>query len=73
MAQHKVLMTLPPREIKRADASFQVKRDGRVFGTLEISNGSVVWYPSGTTYGRKIGWKKFHDMMEEYATKFETR
>jgi hypothetical protein len=66
-------MTLPPREIKRADASFKVRRDGKVFGTLEISNGSVVWYPSGATYGSKIGWKRFHEMMEQSASRFETR
>lgn len=73
MAKHRVLMTLPPREIKRADASFQVIRDGRLFGTLEISNGSVVWYPTGTRHGHKMGWKKFHDLMEARATKIETR
>ena len=73
MATHKVVMTLPPREIKRADASFAVNRDGKKFGTLEISNGSIVWYPSGTTYGAKMGWKKFHDLMEENATRVEKR
>ena len=73
MAKHKVTMTLPPREIKRADASFAVKRDGKLYGTLEISNGSLVWYPSGTTYGSKMSWKKFHELMEENATRVEKR
>ena len=73
MAKHKVVMKLPPREIKRADASFSVRRDGKKLGTLEISNGSLVWYPAGTTYGRKLGWKKFDALMEENATRFETR
>lgn len=73
MATHKVVMSLPPREIKRADASFAVKRDGKKLGTLEISNGSIVWYPAGATYGRKLGWQKFNQMMEEKATRFETR
>ncbi|MEL7499026.1 MAG: hypothetical protein AAFN77_15570 [Planctomycetota bacterium] len=73
MAKHKVVMELPPREIKRADVKFKVKRDGKVFGTLEISNGSVVWFPSGTTYGRKMRWEKFHKLMEDNAARFETR
>ena len=73
MAKHKVIMELPPREIKRADARFKVKRDGRLFGTLEISNGSLVWFPAGTTYGKKIRWEKFDHLMEENATRFETR
>ena len=63
MAKHKVIMKLPPREIKQADASL----------TLEISNGSVVWFPANTTYGHKMGWEKFHKLMLEEATRFETR
>lgn len=42
MATHKVMMSMPPREVKRADAQFAVERDGKKFGTLEVSNGSLV-------------------------------
>ena len=70
---HRVLMTLPPREIKRADAVFSVEQDGKKFGTLEVSNGSLVWFPARTTYGDKVSWQKFHDLMEEFATRIEKR
>lgn len=73
MATHKVTLTLPPREIRRADASFSVERDGKMYGTLEVSNGSLVWFPPYTQYGLKVGWKKFHDLMEEHATRVEKR
>ncbi len=73
MARHKVFMTLPPREIKRADATFAVERDGKKFDTLEISNGSLVWFPPYTKYGLKMTWKKFHELMEANATRVETR
>lgn len=73
MVQHKVVMRLPPREIKRADAKFSVERDGKKFGTLEISNGSIVWFPPYTSYGCKMGWKKSNDLMEEHATRVEKR
>jgi hypothetical protein len=73
MATHKVMMTLPPREVKRADATFSVERDGKKLGTLEISNGSLVWFPPYNQYGLKVGWKKFHDLMEEHATRVEKR
>lgn len=72
MAKHKVTMTLPPRQIKRADAMFKVNQDGKRFGTLEISNGSLVWFPAYTQYGRKISWKKFDKLMEG-ATRIEKR
>jgi hypothetical protein len=70
---HKVTMTIPPREIRRADAVFVVERDGRMFGTLEVSQGSLVWFPPYTTFGCKVGWQKFHELMEEHATRIEKR
>lgn len=73
MAKHKVVMSLPPREIKRADASFAIERDGKKFGTLEISNGTLVWFPPYTKYGLKMGWEKFSELMEEHATRVESR
>ena len=66
-------MEMPAKEIKRADVSFTVRRDGRKFGTLEISNGSIVWFPASTTYGRKMGWERFHEVMEDEARRFEKR
>jgi hypothetical protein len=73
MAIHKVIMEIPPREIKRADAKFVVMRNGRTYGTLEISNGSIVWFPASTTYGYKLGWEKFHQLMRQEATRHEVR
>ncbi|MEM8678965.1 MAG: hypothetical protein AAGF97_06420 [Planctomycetota bacterium] len=73
MPKHKVTMTLPPRQIRRADASFAVERDGKKYGTLEISNGSIVWFPPYTKYGLKMGWEKFHQLMDEHATRVESR
>lgn len=73
MAKHKVVMSLPPREIKRADASFAVERDGKKFGTLEISNGTLVWFPPYTKHGLKMGWEKFSRLMDEHATRIEKR
>jgi hypothetical protein len=70
---HRVMMTLPPREIKRADAVFAVEKDGKKFGTLEVSNGSLVWFPAHTTYGDKMSWQIFHDLMEACATRIEKR
>ena len=69
----KVMMTLPPRQIKRADAVFKVSRDGKRFGTLTVSNGSVVWFPPYTSYGLKLGWKKFDQLFRESATRVEKR
>jgi len=70
---HDVQFTLPKRTLGKADVRFEVKRDGKRFGTLAVSKGSLVWFPSYTTYGYKMGWEKFEKMMKEDATKFEKR
>ncbi len=57
----------------RADVEFLIKRDGKVHGTLAISNGSVVWFPKGTSYGLKTGWAKFEKLMLKNAVRFERR
>ena len=50
-------MTFEVRERKlgRSDVKFEIKRDGEKFGTMTISNGSVVWFPRGTSNGYKMG------------------
>ncbi|MCU7919328.1 MAG: hypothetical protein KZQ95_13380 [Candidatus Thiodiazotropha sp. (ex Epidulcina cf. delphinae)] len=73
MAKHDVSFSLPQRSLGRSDVEFLVKRDGGVYGTLTVSNGSVVWFPKGTSYGLKVGWAKFEEIMQENATRFEKR
>ena len=73
MAVHQVDITLPKRELGRADAIFDVKADGEVVGALHVSRGAVVWFPSGATYGYKLGWAKFDELMQENGTRSEAR
>ncbi len=70
---HTVTMKLPPRELKRADAVFEVTDDDGKLGTLHVSNGSVVWFPRNTSYGFKMGWQKFNQIMSENARRVEKR
>jgi hypothetical protein len=73
MAVHEVDMSLPTRELGRADAVFDVKANGAVLGALHISRGAVVWFPTGTTYGYKLGWEKFDEVMQEKGSRWEAR
>ncbi|HVX90609.1 MAG TPA: hypothetical protein VHC20_03155 [Candidatus Paceibacterota bacterium] len=63
---HKVTFDLPTRELGKADVHFLVKRDGVVLGKLEVSKGSVVWYPKNTRYGHKIRWDALNAMAVNY-------
>jgi hypothetical protein len=73
MAKHEVAFDVPKRPLGRADIEFTVKADGNVLGTLTVSNGSLVWFPKGTTYGCKMGWSKFDRLMQKEATRQEKR
>ena len=73
MAAHEVDITLPTRELGRADAIFDVRANGAKLGALHISRGAVVWFPTGTTYGYKLSWSKFNDLMQEHGSRSEAR
>lgn len=64
MAKHNVTFNLPERELGKADADFSIRRDGKAFGSLRISNGSLVWVPKNKQYGYKLGWTQFADLAE---------
>lgn len=73
MAKHDVYFNVPQRALGKADVEFQVKRDGIVLGTLAVSNGSIVWFPNGTSYGYKMGWTRLDQLMQDEASRFEKR
>ena len=73
MPKHDVQFEVPARSLGRADVRFAVKEDGVLLGTLEVSNGSIVWFPKGTTYGCKAVWSAFDKLMKNHATRVEKR
>ena len=73
MAKHDVSFNIPRRPLGKADVEFQVKQGGALLGTLAISNGSIVWFPKGTSYGCKMSWGKFDKFIQESATRIEKR
>ena len=70
---HDVSFTVPERALGKADLEFFIKKDGKMLGTLKVSNGSLVWFPTGTTNGLKMSWSRFDKMMKTNATQIEAR
>jgi hypothetical protein len=70
---HDVLFSIPERSLGIKDVVFVVKSDGETFGTLKVSKGSLVWFPTGTRNGFKIEWPKFDRVMKEQANLVERR
>jgi hypothetical protein len=67
VAKHDVSFSIPERQLGKADVEFAVKRDGKAFGRLKVSNGTVVWVPKDRTYGFKVDWVKFDAFMQEHG------
>jgi hypothetical protein len=62
---HNVTFSIPERELGRADVEFKISNGGSKIGTLKVSKGTVVWLPKDHSYGYKMGWKDFDDLMRE--------
>ena len=73
MPKHDVTFALPARKLGRSDVKFQIRRDGETFGTLKISNGTLVWFPRGAARGHRMGWKRFDQLMQAKARQSERR
>ncbi len=64
--KHKVEFTVPFRALGKSDIEFHVWGDDEKLGVLQISKGSLVWYPKGPSHGHKITWEQFDKAMREY-------
>ena len=64
--KHDVQFTVPTRDLGKSDVVFGVRVNGQKLGTLEVSKGSVVWYPKNNSYGHKLGWAEFDKIMHHY-------
>ncbi len=56
MPIHDVRFTPPALALGVVDADFVVRKDGKPFGTLKISQGAVVWIPGRGKNHRSVTW-----------------
>lgn len=69
-----VVITLPKGlEIGLAESKFSVYDDNGKVGELQVSKGSVVWFPFHSKLGYQMGWEKFNEMMMENGNKARRR
>ena len=64
---HKVTFSMPrEREVGYSDIEFLVRKNGSVLGKLLVSKGAIVWRKKWKSKrGKKLGWARFHELMEE--------
>ena len=59
--------------IGMADARFRVSNDDGMIGELQVSKGSVVWFPRDAKKGYKLNWFRFDNLMQEKGARCEKR
>ncbi len=73
MARHTVQFGLPQCDLGKADVEFHVWSDGDKFGTLAVSNGSLVWFPRDVSNGLRCTWEQFHALVTKNVQATEKR
>lgn len=67
-------LTLPKNlTIGMSDACFRVKDDDGMIGELQVSKGSLVWFPRDAKKGYRLPWCRFNDLACEYGRQCESR
>ncbi len=63
---HKVTFSMPELEVGHSDIEFLVRKNRSVVGRLLVSKGAIVWRKKWKSKrGKKLGWARFHELMEE--------
>ena len=62
---YEVEASLSKMLLNKSKNSFVIKYGRSVLGTLEISRGSIQWYPRKGRNPITLNWKQFADLMEE--------
>lgn len=73
MAIHDVNFSIPTRQLGKADVEFVIKKDKAKLGELHVSNGSVVWFPSGNNYGYKMPWTDLGNLLVQHGSRSEKK
>ncbi len=65
MAEHRVSIQQPKREVINADVIFEIHADDEKLGQLEVSRGGVTWWPARSRTRRiDLTWEQFRDRLE---------
>jgi hypothetical protein len=63
---HKVDFAIPQRDLGKGDIHVTVKKDNKKLGKLEVSRGSVVWFPRSAQKGHRATWSELDKVMQKF-------
>ncbi|MEN3272472.1 MAG: hypothetical protein V7636_1233 [Actinomycetota bacterium] len=64
MPAHDIDVTIPAQTVLNKDMEISIRSDGRLFGRVRISRGSIDWLPANSPISRRMSWEKFAEVME---------
>lgn len=67
MPAHDIDVTVPAQSIKNKDMEVAIRADGRSFGRVKISRGSIDWVPANSDLTRRMTWERFADLMRDHG------
>ena len=69
MPAHDIDVTIPAQTVLNKDMEISVRADGRLFGRVRVSRGSIDWLPANSPVSRRMSWEKFAEVMDEKGRK----
>ena len=73
MPAHDIDVTVPAQTIKNKDMEVAIRADGRRFGRVRISRGSIDWVPANSDLPRRLTWEQFARLMDEHGRHIRPR
>jgi len=69
MPTHDIDVTIPAQTVLNKDMEICVHADGKLFGRVRVSRGSIDWVPANSPIPRRLSWERFAGLMEEQGRK----
>ena len=70
MAKHDVKFEIPSATLGNSDVVFEIRRNDKLLGKLEVSKGAIVWVRSHSKGAKfRLFWKDFDLLMEDKGEK----
>ena len=67
MAEHRITVAQPTRDVVNNDYQFDIHSDGVKLGSLGVSKGSVDWWPRNAKLSVNISWEDFVHLLDGFG------
>jgi hypothetical protein len=62
--EHEVKFSTPALMVGNADLIFVIKQNGKKFGELRLSRGSLIWFPKDKSKSHRLSWADLNELAQ---------